>query len=47
MNKRYTEAQIIKAIKLHEAGTKVEDLCSEMGIMTGLPAKTTVVGHCR
>lgn len=44
MNKRYTEAQIIK---LHEVGIKVEDLCSEMGIMTGLPAKTTVVGHCR
>lgn len=33
--KRYTEEQIIKAIKQHEAGTKVEDLCREMGISVG------------
>ncbi len=32
MKKRYTEEQIIKAIKQHEAGSKVEDLCREMGI---------------
>lgn len=35
MKKRYTEEQIIKAIKQHEAGSKVEDLCREMGISTG------------
>ena len=35
MKKRYTEEQIIKAIKQHEAGTKVEDLCREMGISVG------------
>ncbi len=33
--KRYTEEQIIKAIKQHEAGKKVEDLCREMGIPSG------------
>ncbi len=27
MKKRYTEEQIIKAIKEHESGAKVEDLC--------------------
>ena len=32
MKKRYTEEQIIKAIKQHEAGTKVGELFSEMGI---------------
>ena len=35
MKKRYTEEQIIKAIKQHEAGSKVEDLCREMGISVG------------
>ena len=35
MKKRYTEEQIIKAIKLHEAGSKAEDLCREMGISVG------------
>src|SRR5690606_26708862 len=35
MKKRYTEEQIIKAIKQHEAGTKVDDICREMGISTG------------
>lgn len=27
MKKRYSEEQIIKAIKEHEAGAKVEDIC--------------------
>ncbi|GHC06521.1 hypothetical protein GCM10007290_39210 [Providencia stuartii] len=31
MKKRYTEEQIIKAIKQHEAGAKVDDICREMG----------------
>ncbi len=35
MKKRYTEEQIIKAIKQHEAGAKVDDICREMGISTG------------
>lgn len=32
MKKRYTEEQIIKAIKEHEVGTKVEDICRKLGI---------------
>ncbi len=35
MKKRYTEEQIIQAIKQHEAGAKVDDICREMGISTG------------
>ena len=35
MKKRYTEEHIIKAIKKHEAGAKVEDICREMGISIG------------
>ena len=35
MKKRYSEEQIIKAIKQHEAGAKVEDICREMGISSG------------
>jgi len=35
MKKRYTEEQIIKAIKQHEAGAKVDDLCRELGISNG------------
>lgn len=35
MKKRYTEEQIIKAIKRHEAGTRVDDLCRELGISNG------------
>ena len=35
MKKRYTEEQIIKAIKDHEAGTKVDDLCRRLGISVG------------
>ncbi len=35
MKKRYTEEQIIRAIKQHETGTKVDDICREMGISTG------------
>ena len=34
-NKRYNEEQIIKAIKEHEAGAKVEDICRRMGISNG------------
>jgi len=35
MKKRYTEEQIIKAIKQHEAGAKVDDICREYGISNG------------
>ena len=35
MKKRYTEEQIIKAIKSHEAGTKVGDMCRDLGIAEG------------
>jgi putative transposase len=30
--KRYTEEQIIKALKEQEAGRKVDDICREYGI---------------
>jgi len=33
--KRFTEEQIIGAIKRHESGVKVEELCREMGISNG------------
>lgn len=33
MKKRYSEEQIIKAIKQHEAGAKVDDICRDMGIV--------------
>jgi len=33
--KRYTEEQIIKAIKRNEAGTRVDDICRDLGISTG------------
>lgn len=33
--KRYTEEQIIGAIKQHESGVKVEDLCRKLGISIG------------
>ena len=33
--KRYTEEQIIGAIKAHEAGEKVADLCRRIGIAEG------------
>lgn len=29
---KFTETQIVKAIKEHEAGHKTEDLCRELGI---------------
>ena len=35
MKKRYTEEQIIKVIKQHESGAKVDDICRDMGISTG------------
>jgi putative transposase len=35
MKKRYSEEQIIKAIKEHEAGAKVDDICRNLGISTG------------
>ena len=35
MKKRYTEEQIIRAIKQHEAGAKVDDICRDMGVSTG------------
>lgn len=36
MKKRYTEEQIIKAIKRHEAGVKVDEICRDLGISAGL-----------
>ena len=33
--KRYTEEQIIGAIKQHESGVKVDDLCRQLGISNG------------
>ena len=35
MKNRYTDEQIIKAIKEHEAGAKVEDICRNLGISNG------------
>ena len=35
MKKRYTEEQIITAIKEHEAGAKVDDLCRQPGLSSG------------
>jgi len=35
MKKRYSEEQIIKAIKRHEGGEKTEDICRDLGISTG------------
>lgn len=35
MKKRYNEEQIIKIIKEHEAGVKVEDLCRRLGVSQG------------
>ena len=35
MKKRYTEEQIMRAIKEHEAGAKVDDICRNLGISTG------------
>ena len=29
---RFTESQIVKVLKQHEAGSKVSDLCRELGI---------------
>lgn len=31
---RFTETQIVKAIKEHEAGRKAEDICRELSITT-------------
>ena len=33
--KRYTEEQIISAIKQHESGVKVDDICRDLGISQG------------
>ena len=33
--KRYSEEQIIKALKQHEAATKVEDICRDLCISNG------------
>lgn len=35
MKKRFSEEQIIKAIKQHEAGAKVEEICRQLGISNG------------
>ena len=36
MKKRYSDEQIIKAIKEHEAGAKVDDICRSLGISSGM-----------
>lgn len=35
MKKRYTEEQIIRAIKSQESGKKVEEICRDLGISNG------------
>jgi len=35
MKKRYSEEQIIRVIKEHEAGVKVADICRRLGISNG------------
>lgn len=35
MKKRFSEEQIIRAIKEHEAGARVEDICRKLGISNG------------
>ena len=35
MKKRYRDEQIIKAIKEHEAGAKVDHICRSLGISSG------------
>ena len=35
MKKRYSEEQIITAIKEHGAGAKVDDICRRLGISSG------------
>lgn len=35
MKKRYTEEQIIKAIKEHGVGVKVDDICRDLNISNG------------
>ena len=35
MKKLLTEGQIFKAIKQHEAGTKVDEICRQLGISNG------------
>lgn len=35
MKKRYSDEQIIKAIKEHEAGAKVDEICRSLGISSG------------
>jgi putative transposase len=35
MKKRFSEEQIIKAIKQHEASTKVDEICRQLGISNG------------
>jgi putative transposase len=33
--KRYTEEQIISAIKQHESGVKVDEICRQMNVSSG------------
>jgi len=35
MKKRYSDEQITKAIKEHEAGAQVEDICRDLGTSIG------------
>ncbi len=36
MKKRYAEEQIVKAIKQHEMGVKVDDICRDMAFQSVL-----------
>jgi len=46
---KFTESQIIKAIKENESGRRVEDICRDLGISTGTfytwRRKYSVFGH--
>ena len=35
MRKRYSEEQIIKGIKQHEAGVKIDEICRDLGVSVG------------
>ena len=35
MKKRYSEEQIIKALRQHENGAKVDELCRQLGMSSG------------
>jgi putative transposase len=35
IKRRYSKEQVIKAIKQHESGAKVDNICRNMGILQG------------